>query len=88
MPDTEKPDDEKAEQQQSAADPAEAWGSTVAVRESEAVLPEWLDDFISEIGAFHSCGNRRYQHTEKLVRGFLHRREPFQKRALHGLAEG
>lgn len=67
MPDTEKPDDEKAEQQQSAADPAEAWGSTVAVRESEAVLPEWLDDFISEIGAFHSCGNRRYQHTLDLT---------------------
>ena len=63
MPDTEKPEDEKAEQQQSVAAPLEAWGSTVAVRESEAVLPEWLDDFISGMGAFHSSGNRRYQHT-------------------------
>ena len=62
MSDTEKPEDEKAEQL-SADAPYEAWGSTVAVRESEAMLPEWLDDFISEMGAFHSCGNRRYQHT-------------------------
>lgn len=63
MPDSEKPEDEKEAQRQSAADPAEAWGSTVAVRESEAVLPAWLDDFISGMGAFHSCGNRRYQYT-------------------------
>lgn len=62
MPDDEKTDDEKWEQQPAAA-PPEAWGSTVAVRESEAVLPEWLDDFISGMGASHSCGNRRYQHT-------------------------
>lgn len=64
MQEAEKPEDEKGELPQSAASHAEAWGATVAVRESETVLPKWLDDLIFKgLVADYHTRDTRYWYT-------------------------
>jgi len=47
----------------SAASPDGKPGSGEVFSETETVLPEWLDDCLSELGAVYSPKNTRYQYT-------------------------
>ena len=54
---------ENGDMPESAAAPAGKQGSSEVFRETETVLPEWLDDCLSEMGAVYRPKDTRYQYT-------------------------
>ena len=54
---------ENGDMPESSASPDGKPGVREAFRETEMVLPEWLDDCLSEMGAVYSPKNTRYQYT-------------------------
>jgi len=54
---------ENGDMPESSTSPDGKPGVREAFRETEMVLPEWLDDCLSEMGAVYSPKNTRYQYT-------------------------